>query len=64
MPSTIPAPFTGSQAEREANYDTHHFHTYQYAEDDFETRCASCDCRPTHVAASYPCGTAPPRLEV
>ena len=33
-------------------------------EDDYETRCSRCDCKPWHVAADYRCGTEPPREEV
>jgi ketosteroid isomerase-like protein len=56
-----PVRFAGTDAEREANRATHHFHTYCYGEDDFETRCVDCDCKTWHAAADYPCGTEPPR---
>lgn len=59
-----PVRFQGSEQERERNLASHHFVTYQWSEDDVETRCADCDCRPSHVAATYPCGTEPPREEV
>lgn len=59
-----PVAFAGSEEEKQANRTTHHFVTYQWGEDDFETRCLVCDARPSHVAADYPCGVEPPRETV
>lgn len=56
-----PVAFPGTDEERLANNATHNFITNWYGEDSCETRCGDCDCRPSHVAADYPCGTEPPR---
>lgn len=42
-------PFTGTQEQADANYNTHSF-------DPEEHRCWYCDCRPWGVWAQYPCG--------
>lgn len=54
-----PVRFSGTEEERRKNYATHLFFTF-----DEEIRCGACDCRPTHVAADYPCGVEPPRTAV
>jgi hypothetical protein len=54
-----PIAFQGSEEERQTNRDSHNF-SYDYE----EVRCFDCDCRPSHVAADYPCGTEPPRETV
>jgi hypothetical protein len=51
-----PVRFQGTDAEARANYATHVF----IYDEDGDTRCADCDARPTHAAASYPCGTRVP----
>ena len=56
-----PIRFQGTPEQKLANRQTHRFHTEQFDEDDFETRCTECDCKPWHAAADYPCGTEPPR---
>jgi len=51
-----PAPFTGTEEERQANYASHYF--------DWEfQRCMDCDCRPWGEVANYPCGAEVPRVE-
>jgi hypothetical protein len=60
--STIPMAWPGSDEAAQANRETHWFITYQYDEDSAETRCSRCDCRPSHIAASWPCGIEPPRI--
>jgi hypothetical protein len=54
---TMPKPFDGTDEERAANYATHDF-------SGADSRCYICDARPSHYAASYPCGTPVPRVEV
>ena len=56
-----PIAFAGSEAEKRANRASHNFATFQYSEDDAETRCYDCDSRPSHYAADYPCGASVPR---
>lgn len=51
-----PVRFSGSDEQAAANRLTHSF---DYSDGD--TRCMFCDCRPSHAAASYPCGEQPPR---
>lgn len=51
-----PVAFPGTPDEARANRLTHIF---DYS--DADTRCLDCDCRPSHVAASYPCGARVPR---
>lgn len=51
-----PVPFPGTRAQKDANYWTHHWITY-----DEERECADCFAKSWHVAADYPCGTEPPR---
>jgi hypothetical protein len=53
---SVAVPFSGPAAEREANRATHVFDS-----SDPDTRCPFCDCRPSHKAASYPCGATVPR---
>ena len=52
-----PVPFEGTDEQRKENLATHYF-THM---GDYEYRCSDCDCKPWHAAASYPCGTEPPR---
>ena len=52
-----PVEFPGTDAERFANFATHHF---SYTEDECP-RCFNCDCRMAGVVASYPCGADVPR---
>lgn len=51
---TRPVRFPGPTAEAIENRATHNF------DDDADGRCFSCDCRPAHAAASYPCGAYVP----
>lgn len=55
-----PVRFPGTPEQAAANYRTHYFITNGDPEDG-DYRCMDCDCKPGHVAASYPCGTEPPR---
>lgn len=57
---TRPVLFAGTTEERNANYNSHHFVCF----DGEETRCVYCDSRPSHEAASYPCGADVPRETV
>lgn len=59
----VPVPFPGTDAEAAANRNTHSFH-YSGSPEDADIRCWSCDSRPSHVAASYPCGADVPRQEI
>lgn len=59
---TCPVPFQGTQEQARLNRETHAF-TYS-GFDDGDVRCDRCDCRPSYVAASYPCGEEPPQQEV
>ena len=52
-----PIRFTGTAEQAAANRGTHHFIDYG----DGEVECGDCFCKPWHAAASYPCGTEPPR---
>ena len=54
---TYPMPFTGTEKEALANYRTHRWGPPP------DCRCWNCDCKPGHVAASYPCGQEPPRVQ-
>lgn len=56
-----PVAFEGTEEEREANFATHLFFYSMDPNEAGDTRCGNCDCRPSHVAASYPCGTTVPR---
>lgn len=55
-----PVRFAGSDEERRANQATHRYY-YSGGPDDADVRCDNCDCRPSHAAASYPCGVSVPR---
>ena len=59
-----PQEFPGTDEERQANRETHDFYTYVYSEDDFETRCTGCDCRPSGRVVDWPCGQEPPRVQL
>jgi|SRR3990172_2266437 len=50
----VPQKFTGTEAERAANWETHHFGP--------KNRCWECDCRPWGRVADWPCGQEPPRV--
>lgn len=54
---SVPVRFEGTEEEKNANYESHFFVTNF----DGEMRCMNCDCRPSHAAAEYACGTEPPR---
>lgn len=58
MVISVPARFTGTDAEREANRASHHFAT---AFDGDCTRCWDCDCRAGSVSADWACGADVPR---
>jgi hypothetical protein len=57
-PMNVPKPWPGSETERLANRDSHHFDWAQAG----DSRCWDCDARPTGVGADWPCGTIPPRM--
>jgi hypothetical protein len=54
----LPMPFPGSPEERHANYLSHSF----LWDDEGDTRCAFCDCRPSYVSADWPCMAEVPRI--
>jgi hypothetical protein len=54
-----PVAFGGTAEQAAANRETHCFDW-----SDPDCRCWNCDCRPSHAAASYPCGQEPPREDV
>lgn len=56
MPGTRPIRFAGTADEAIANRATHAF-------GGIDDRCYDCDAKPSHAAASYPCGVEPPREE-
>jgi hypothetical protein len=58
MNGTINRPrrFAGTSEQARANFATH-----QWSPEDDAARCAHCDAKPWHAAASYPCGEEPPR---
>lgn len=56
--ANVPVPFPGSDAEADRNYDTH-----LWAYDADQIFCDRCLAKPWHVAANYPCGEEPPRME-
>ena len=60
----VPADFTGTEAERVANYRSHAWTTYRLDENDAETVCGRCDTKPYHKHADYPCGDEAPRVDV
>jgi hypothetical protein len=55
----VPRPFKGTKAQREKNFLSHDWRAM-----DDEIHCRTCGTEAHHVAASYPCGTEPPRMEV
>ena len=57
--TSSPYAFPGTPAQVQSNMDSHHF----YWEDEGDTRCGHCDCRPSMVSATWPCGTHVPRGE-
>jgi hypothetical protein len=57
--SSRPIRFQGSEQERRDNRRTH-----SWDMSDPDTRCFSCDCRPSYAAADYPCGADVPRETV
>lgn len=60
MELNVPVPFEGGVDEAVANRQTHNFISF----DGMNENCASCDCKPWHVAASYPCGASIPRQTI
>lgn len=52
-----PIPFSGSEEEKKANFNTHDW----IQADVGEYRCGACDSKPWYAAAKYPCGVEPPR---
>ena len=54
---SVPKAFTGTDAERLANTDSHHF----IYDDDDGSRCMNCDSRWGSTSADYPCGASVPR---
>lgn len=52
-----PVRFSGTREQADRNYHTHEF-DWSLGGD---ARCMNCDCRPSNVAADYPCGQEPPR---
>jgi hypothetical protein len=59
MTANVPLRFQGTPEEARAKYLTHDWSSFGD-----ERECFRCFCKPWHVAASYPCGTEPPRVEV
>lgn len=59
----MPVPFDGTPTEAAANRDSHAY-AYTGTDEDMDVRCMWCDCRPSHAAASYPCGANVPRMVV
>lgn len=55
----VPVPFEGTRAQRERNFLSH-----DWAAIDDEIVCKKCGSEAHHVAASYKCGTEPPRMAV
>lgn len=58
-----PQEFPGSPAEAQANRDSHAY-AYTGGPEDADVRCWHCDCRPSYVSASWPCGAEVPRETV
>lgn len=53
-----PVRFPGTPEEIEANLATHHFGPTGWGDpEDSDWRCYDCDCRPTYISATWPCGT-------
>jgi hypothetical protein len=59
---SLPIEFPGTDEQRRANRNSHNFQCVGDP-DDGEVRCASCDCRPSYVSASWPCGAEVPRTD-
>ena len=58
MRANVPVPFSGSQEQGTANFQTHHWvNMGGYV-------CMVCDAKVWHAAARYPCGINPPRVWV
>jgi hypothetical protein len=53
-----PIRFAGTDAEREANFRSHDWITYDPEE---VPECGRCCAKTWHAAASYRCGEEPPR---
>lgn len=54
------APFDGDDEARDLNRRSHDFYSPP-GDDAGDARCGRCDCRPSHVAASWPCGAVIPQ---
>lgn len=60
----MPVPFKGTSEEAAKNFGTHKFVNEggtSGVTSIADIRCINCDCRPSYVAAQYPCGVEPPR---
>jgi hypothetical protein len=57
---TMPVPFAGTAEQKQANLATHRW----VRVDETEVACLTCDSKPWHASALYPCGVEPPRMEV
>lgn len=55
----VPVRFEGTKEEVVANFKSHNF---TWGDDEFDAHCSECDCKPSHAAAHYPCGSEPPRM--
>lgn len=60
MFTTSPIPFDGTPEQAAANRASHDY-PYTGGPEDCDIRCMGCDCRPSYVSASYPCGAEVPR---
>jgi hypothetical protein len=47
-----------------ANRATHDFYWPWDPDDAGDVRCGRCDCRPSYVSATWPCGADVPREDV
>jgi hypothetical protein len=56
---SAPIPFPGTPEAAQENRLSHNWGQV----DEFEFACWSCDAKPWHVAAEYPCGVEPPRTD-
>jgi hypothetical protein len=54
----VPVRFPGTPEEIEANLATHIFVGYD------GERCLNCDCRPSYISATWPCGAKVPREDI
>lgn len=58
---SFPADFPGTDAEKQANRDSH---VYSYFDPEDGGRCMGCDCRPGSRSSDWPCGADVPREEM